>query len=329
MKNVKCAVLTLSSFLLLCLIVPFSGPLCHAASDYPNKTITLVVPLPPGGLADIGARVLAEAMEKQLKQPVVVVNKPGGAMTVGGYAVASAKPDGYTLGFFVNTAAVPEVYTYFYSAPYSSSDLKPICHVHSFHTGITVKWDAPWNSLKDLVEYARKNPGVKFSHNGKGGLQYVMMISIARAEKIQLVDVPYDGDAAQVPAILGGHVPVGTPAFSVVKPHMDAKKLKVLALSSQKKVDIAPDIPVLGELGYKLPVYSFFLALFAPKNTPDDVVRKINDVVRKLSEDKEFQAKNRSAGLVLDYEDTATFEKYLVQYKSNLLAFFKEEGWVK
>jgi len=92
MKNVRRAVLTLSSFLLLCLIVPFSGPLCHAASDYPNKTITLVVPLPPGGLADIGARVLAEAMEKQLKHPVVVVNKPGGAMTVGATLLLPPSP---------------------------------------------------------------------------------------------------------------------------------------------------------------------------------------------------------------------------------------------
>jgi len=134
---------------------------------------------------------------------------------------------------------------------------------------------------------------------------------------------------AQVPAILGGHVPVGTPAFSVVKPHMDAKKLKVLALSSQKKVDIAPDIPVLGELGYKLPVYSFFLALFAPKNTPDDVVRKINDVRAQAFRGQRIPGQKQECGPVLDYEDTATFEKYLVQYKSNLLAFFKEEGWVK
>ena len=244
----------LSIFSAVVLLLFCCGSALHAADPaYPNKAITMVVPLPPGGLADIGARVLAEAMEKRLKQPVVVVNKTGGAMTVGGFAVASAKPDGYTIGYFVNTAAVPEVYTYFYSAPYSSEDLRPICQVNSFHTAITVKADAPWNSMKELIDYSRKNPGVKFSHNGKGGLQYVMMTSIAKAEKIQWVDVPYEGDGAQIPAIMGGHVPVGTPAFAAVKPHLDAKKLKVLALSSQKKVDIAPEHTGAGRAGLQTP----------------------------------------------------------------------------
>ena len=98
-------------------------------------------------------------MEKELKVSVVVVNKPGGAMTVGGYATASAKPDGYTIGHLLNPTMVPEVYTYFQSAPYTSADLKPICIAQSFFIGIMVRGDAPWNSLKELVEYARKNPG--------------------------------------------------------------------------------------------------------------------------------------------------------------------------
>jgi tripartite-type tricarboxylate transporter receptor subunit TctC len=323
----------LNAVFLLFMGIFLSGAFCmtpHAnGSGYPDRPINLIVPLAPGGLADLGARALAEAMEKRLKQPVVVVNRPGGGMTVGGYAVASAKPDGYTLGLFVNPTAVPEVYTYFYSAPYSSSDIRPICRVYNFFIGITVKGDAPWNSLKELIEYARANPGMKFAHNGKSTLQYVAMTSIAREEKVRMVDVPFEGDGAQIPALLGGHVPIGTAAFAVVKPHMQAKKLKVLVLSSEKRVDLAPDIPVLGELGYKLPYFESFLALFAPKKIPDEVVKKINETVREISEDRDFQSKARGMDLAVSYEAPVSLEKYITQFKANLHNFFKEEGMVK
>lgn len=300
-----------------------------ADPNYPTKPITLIVPLAPGGLADLGGRILAEALERQLKQPVAVNNKPGGGMTVGGYAVASAKPDGYTLGFLINPTAAPEAYTYFQSAPYTSADLQPICRVHSFFIGITVRGDSPWNNLQDLIEHARKNPGLKYAHNGKSTLQYVLMTSIAKAEKLHLVDVPHDGDGAQIPALLGGHVPIGTPAFSVVKPHMDAKRLKVLALSSERRVEIAPDIPATGELGYKQPYYSSFLALFAPKKTPGEIIKKINEAVRKVTQDREFQEKSKALGILVTYEDTESFEKYVAQFKTEMMNFFKEQGMVK
>jgi len=98
-----------------------------ASSTYPDRPINLVVPFLPGGVTDLGARALAEPLEKLLKQSVVVVNKPGGATTVAGNYVATSKPDGYTLGFFPDMASTPEVFSYFYEAPYSSKDLKPIC----------------------------------------------------------------------------------------------------------------------------------------------------------------------------------------------------------
>src|SRR3974390_3530236 len=107
-----------------------SGPVRRAAAaEYPDRAITLVIPYPPGGVTDLGARALAEAMEKQLKKPVVAVNKPGGSTTMGGNAVATAKPDGYTMGFFPSSASIPEVYTYFYEAPFSSKDLRPVSKV--------------------------------------------------------------------------------------------------------------------------------------------------------------------------------------------------------
>jgi tripartite-type tricarboxylate transporter receptor subunit TctC len=303
--------------------------LLHAADPaYPNKAITIVVPMVAGGQFDLGARVVAEFMEKELKQPVMVVNKTGAAGTVGGYAVVSAKPDGYTLGYLHNSAAAPEIYTYFYAAPYSSGDLRPICRVHVLLNVITVREDAPYNNMKEFVDYARKNPGVKFAHNGKASLQYVVMSTIAKAEKLNLVDVPYDGDGAILPALLGGHVPLGIPAFSVIKSHVNAKKLKVLATCTEQRSSFTPEVPSLVELGYKLP-YMVSVVLYAAKNTPDEIVKRINEVVRKIVEDKEFQKKNAEMDMVLAYEDSPSFQKELGRFKENVSTFFKEQGMVK
>ena len=306
----------------------FAASLSAAGSDYPNRTITIVLGVPPGGSTDMGARLLAQFMEKQLKQPVVVVNKTGGAGTVGGYTVASAKPDGCTLGYFPGSAAVPEVYTYFYSAPYSSDALRPVSKIHAPVVAIAVKADAPWNSMKEFVEYARKNPGTKFGHIGKSTTPYVTMISIIKAEKLNMVDVPFDGDATEVPALLGGHIPVGSPILYVIRSLVDGKKLRVLAVALPKRAPSVPDVPTLPELGYKLP-YVAFLGLFAPKKTPDDVVKKIDETVRKILDDKEFQEKNKAMDMPVDYDDAATFEKYLAHYKVTAQAFFKEQGLVK
>jgi len=307
----------------------FCSTRLHAAdSSYPNRPITIVVPFAPGGVTDLGARALAEAMEKRLKQPVVVVNKPGGATTIAGLAVATAKPDGYTLGFFPGSATLPEEYSYFYEAPYSSNDLRPICNVMSSVLTIAVKGDAPWNSLKEFIEFARNNPRMKYGHTGKSTVQYVVMVTIGKAEKLNLVDVPFDGDSAIVPALLGGHIPIGFIAFPVVKPLYEAKKVKVLAICIEKRASYAPEIPTVSELGYKL-AYVPFVALYGPKGTPDDVVKKISELVHKISEDDDFLNRVKTLALQLSYEDTASFENYLLRYRRNLRAFFKDEGLVK
>jgi tripartite-type tricarboxylate transporter receptor subunit TctC len=298
------------------------------AAEYPDRAISLIIPYPPGGVTDLGARALAEAMEKQLKQPVVAVNKPGGSTTMGGNAVATAKPDGYTLGFFPSSASIPEVYTYFYEAPFSSKDLKPVSKVAIPVLTIAVKGDSPMNSVKDLVEYARKNPGTKIAIHGKSTQGYLAMKSIAKAENVSLIDVPFDGDTKIVPAILGGHVPAGTPAYPSVISLIDAKQIKVLALLLDKRADFAPNIPTIVDLGYKFALGAY-LGVFAPKGTPDNIIKKLNDVIGKVAQDPQFRAKILGMGTQVSFEDTKAFEKSINQYKDALQVFFKEEGLVK
>jgi len=320
---------------LCCLFIVFSmiGSLCpalHAASAYPDRAITVVVPYAAGGVTDLAARAISEALEKALKQPVVVVNKIGGRATVGGYAVVTAKPDGYTLGFLPIATCLPEVFSYFFEAPYSSQDLKPISGVASAALTFAVKAEAPWNSFKDVVEFARKNPGVKVGIPGKQTGPYMVMVQVNKKEKAALVDVPFaGGDAETTPALLGGHVSAAAIDYSAIKSLVDAKKLKPLAVCANKRLDFAPNVPTVIELGYELP-YVSILGLFGPKEMPDEFVKKIDEAVGKASQEQSFLTKLRDSICIQPtYEGTSTYRKSLARYKASMSSFFKEEGMVK
>ncbi len=298
------------------------------AADYPTHPITLVVPYPPGGSTDLAARAYADFLEKILKQPVVVSNKVGGASTVGGNFVALAKPDGYTLGYFPFHTAVPEVFSYFMDAPYSSKDFKPICNVTEAVAVIAVKADAPWNSLKDVIEFAKKNPGMKFGHNGKNTPPYRLAALLDKQEKMGLIYVPFQGDSEVALALLGDHIRLAAPIYASIKSLADGKKVKLLAASAKKRLDFAPDIPTVNEQGYHSPSPDP-QGVYGPKGTPVEVVKILSEASRKVVEQSEFRTKVFSLGVPVNYQDADTFEKANVQVKDEVYAFFKEEGLIK
>lgn len=331
MESAKCRLITRTIYLFISLFLIGSLWDCSDAyaSDYPNRPITMPIPFAPGGTTDVVARALAEAMGKHLKQPVVVVSKPGGGTTIAGNAVASAKPDGYTIGFLISFTYVPDLLGLTIKVPYSSKDLKPISGVMDVPNGILVKGDAPWNSLKDLVEYARQNPGIKIATLGKNTTGNYLLLLLGKKEKISFVGVPFDGGSKMVPPLLGGHISAGITGMDpTIKSLLDAGRLKVLVTSLNKRIDILPDVPCLGELGYKNP---FFLTcgLFGPKGTPEEVVKKIDEVVRKVAEEPDFKAKVYDSTAQLTYLDSASYEKGLTEYREFLQVFLREEGFVK
>lgn len=328
MKARRSSTLIGLAFLLTGLFIGISFPGAVYPATYPERPITLVVPYPAGGLSDLGARIIAEAMEKHLKQPVVVVNKVGGGGTVGGYEVVSAKPDGYTLGFFAIQTHTPELYSYFSSAPYSSEALRPIASIHTAVQGWTVKAEAPWNSLKEFVDFARKNPGVKVGHPGKNTGAYHSAVTVANAEKIKLVDVPYQGDAPIVPAILGDHIPLGILGIPAVRSLLEAKKVKVLALNLLQRAEFVPDVPTIVDLGYKFTIHPY-LGLFGPKGTPEEAVKRMDEVLQKISQEQAFRSKSSDVGLQVIYLDNAAYQKTISKDVEGLKAFFKEQGMFK
>ncbi len=298
------------------------------AADYPNRPITLVVPYPPGGSTDLAARVYADFLEKLLKQPVVVANKAGGASTVGGNFVVQAKPDGYTLGYFPYHTAVPEIFSYFMDAPYASKDFKPICTVTAAVTVVAVKADAPWNSLKEVIEFAKKNPGMKFGHNGKNTPPFRLAAMLDKQEKLSLIYVPFQGDSEVALALLGGHIQFAAPIYASIKSLAEGKKLKPLAASAKKRLDFALDIPTVSELGYHSPSPDP-QAVYGPKGTPDAAVKIISEATRKIVENPDYRSKVFSLGVPIIYQDAATIEKANLQVKDEVYTFFKQEGLIK
>lgn len=329
MKNIKSQFRVKVALLMfpLCLVISMYFCLQALAADYPERAITLVVPYPPGGVTDLAARTFADAMEKELKKPFVVVNKAGGATTIGGNAVATAKPDGYILGFFPPSASIPEVFTYFYQAPYSSKDLKPACSIAGVVGAIVVKDDSPINSFKDLVEYLQKNPGTKYGINGKTSNNYITIKGVAKAENIKITDVSFEGDVKIVVAILGGHIPVGSPTYPSIKSQVAAKQLKLLALITDKRAEFMPNVPTIVELGYKVPRQE--LSVFAPKGTPDDIVKKLDNAAARVSQEPAFRSKLMALGIVPSYANTKSLEISIEEGKMELQSFFREEGLVK
>ena len=317
-----------SGLFTLALLVTQLAGIPSATAEYPDRAVTVIVPFPPGGVTDLGARAFADGMEKLLKQPFVVVNKPGGATTMGGNAVATAKPDGYTLGYFPPMASIAEVYSYFYQAPYTSKDLQPVCRMATAVGAVCVKGDSPINNYKDLVEYLRKNPGTKWGINTKTSPSYIIMKSISKKENLKIIEVAFDGDTQIVPAILGGHIVLGSPTYPSVRSLVEAKKIKVPVLLVERWEEFMPKVSTIVEYGYRVPP-GLTNSVFAPKGTPADIVKKLNDTAAKLSQDPAFRAKLMDLGILPSFLETKAFEAFIAQDIQQLQGFFKEEGLVK
>jgi tripartite-type tricarboxylate transporter receptor subunit TctC len=316
---------TIRSVLLFAMGLLFAG---LALAEYPEKPITIIVPYPAGGVMDLTARALADSMTSYIAHPVIVVNKTGAGATIGGAAVATAPPDGYTLGFFPVAAALPEVFRFAYSAPYSSNDLLPVSAVAATAMSFAVKADSPIKSMKDVIELARKSGGLLIGTPGKQTLPSMIMVKMAAKEGVNLEDVPFGGDAKTLPALLGEHVLVGAIDYAAIKPSVEAGKIRVLAVCTEKRIDLAPDVPTVLELGYDLP-YVSSLGLFGPKALPEAVAKKLDELVAKIVKEPKFAQRMKEMSIQVSYKDGATYRQALARDRDNLETFFTQQGMYK
>ncbi len=302
-----------------------------ASAQFPDRAITMVVPFPPGGLADAVARPVAEAMSRELKQPVVVENKPGAGGGIGMAAVAKAKPDGYTILMSLSSYTVlPEADKLFGRAPmYQLDQLKPVARFTADPTVFAVRADAPWKTLQDFVNDARAHPG-KFTYGSSGnyGTMHVPMEMFAGAAGVKMVHVPYTGAGPAIVGLLGGQVDALSTGPATVVQQVKAGKVRVLAHWGDVRLVALPDVPSLKDSGTDVQ-YAQWSGLFVPAGTPDAVVNRLRDAARAAANDPRVKDVLLTAGSPIQYLDAPEFQRYVDADAAKMVDVVKRIGKVE
>jgi tripartite-type tricarboxylate transporter receptor subunit TctC len=283
-----------------------------AQTDYPAHPVMMVVPFPPGGVADITARPVAEAMSRILKQSVVVENRPGAGGGVGMQVVAHAKPDGYTLLMALSSISIiPEADKVLGRDPmYQLNQLVPIARFTADPTVLAVRADSPYKSVKDLVDAARKSPGaIPYGSSGNYGTMHVPMEMLAGATHTKMLHVPFTGAGPAVVALLGGQVDALSTGPSSIMGQYKSGKVRVLATWGDGRHPAFPDVPTLKELGYDAQ-FSQWTGLFAPAGTPSAVIDKLREAARQVVADPTFRNAMEKVETPVQYLDQPQFKAF-------------------
>ncbi len=284
-----------------------------AQGAFPTKSITMIVPFPPGGLADIVARPVAEAMSRDLGQPVVIENKGGAGGGIGMGLAAKAPADGYTILMALSSfSVIPEADALLGRQPmYSFSALRPIARITADPTVLAVRADAPWKSAKDFVEDAKKRPGaINFGSSGNYGTMHVPMEILSQNAGIKMTHVPFTGAAPAIVALLGGQIDAVSTGPATVLQHVKAGKVRVLAHWGNGRLEALPDVTSLKDAGYDAE-YAQWSGLFIPAATPEPVAQRLRAAARMAAGDPRVKEVIGNAGSPILYQDTPDFEKYV------------------
>ena len=276
------------------------GSFQPAAAEYPERPLTIIVGYPAGGMVDIVARPIAESMKKKFPKGVAVLNRPGGGGSVGVAEAVQSKPDGYTLVLAPNSTLVihPQLNDLPYKTP---DDYEPIINTISLYTLLAVKADGPWKTVQEFVAAARVNPGkFRVGSPGEGTISHLTLERWQIPGGFKTTHVPFSGWGETSPALLGGHIEAVMAQPGEVKPLVDAKKLRVLAVADPQRPPFFPDAPTSKEIGFGEPTGTWFV-LTAPKGTPASVLKYIHDAAKAAMEEPAFVNLMKSRGVQIDY----------------------------
>jgi tripartite-type tricarboxylate transporter receptor subunit TctC len=285
-----------------------------AAQDaYPSKPVTIVVPYPPGGQADLAARPLAHSLQQILKQPFIVMNRPGAAGAVGNRAVAGATPDGHTiLVTLVSISTIPEVEKMFGRAQsYTMDQFAPLALLVADPPVLVAGAQQPWKSLKELVADAKKRPDdIVYSHSGLYGPSHLPMEMFLHAAGIKMRGLPAVGGGPTMQLVLGGSAAMWSSPPAMAVPQVAAGKMRPLASFGAKRHPAFPDTPTLKELGYDIEFY-VWAGAFAPAGTPAPILATLRDAIRKAVASPEFSGAMEKMKTPSAYLDAPEFQKFL------------------
>ena len=283
-----------------------------AQAVYPERPITMIVPFPPGGVADTVARPVAEALGRELKQPVLVENKAGAGGALGMGVASRAPADGYTVLLSLSSISIlPEADKLLGRKPaYLLSQFKPIARFTADPTVFVVRADSRWKTLAEFLADARAHPATyNYGSSGNYGTMHVPMEMLKASAGFRMTHIPYTGAGPAVVALLGGQVDAVASGPSTVAQQIQAGKLRALAHWGEQPLSSLPDVPSLKQLGYPVR-FAQWSALFVPAATPDDIVRRLRAAAAKVAADPAVRQIIAKAGSPIEYLDAPEFQTY-------------------
>jgi tripartite-type tricarboxylate transporter receptor subunit TctC len=299
-----------------------------AQANWPTRAITMVVPFPPGGLADIVARPVAEALSRELGQPVIVENKAGAGGGIGMGFAAKAKADGYTVLLALSSLTVmPEADALLGRAPmFTLPDLRPIARFTADPTVLVVRADAPYKTVQDFVSDAKKRPGaLNYGSSGNYGTMHVPMEILAQSAGVKMAHIPFTGAAPAVVALLGSQVDAVSSGPATVLQHIKAGKLRALGHWGNAPLASMPEVPSLKDAGYAAE-YAQWSGLFIPAGVPEPIAQRLRAAAKIAASDAKVKEIIGNAGSPIQYLDAPEFEKYVQADSKRMVDVVKRIG---
>ena len=309
------------------LILFFTAATAAGAQPYPNRPVKLLVGFPAGGGLDVLARIVGQRVSEQWGQPIIIDNRPGAGSNIAGDLAAKSTPDGFTL-LHTNIALMsinPALYGKMSFAP--MKDLTPVIQLVNLPLAVMVRADSPFQTLKDLVEFARANPGkLNFGSGGNGGVPHLALELLNSSYDLKIVHVPYKGSADAVKDLLGGPIDVMCDAISVGLSQVKAGKLKALAVTTETRHPALPDTPTTTEAGYSQFQVTGWQGWVAPAGTPRAILERVNLEANKALADPATRAKLYEQGYLPAGGSIDAFAKQLLADQAKWSALVKLSG---
>src|SRR6195952_5542295 len=304
-----------------------------AQAPWPTRNITMIVPFPAGGQADLAARPVALALQNILGQSVIVDNRAGGAGgSIGNAIAARAEPDGYTLLMTLSSLAVLPEADRLFDRPvaYEVSQFAPVARVLADPTLLAVLASAPWKTLQDFVDDARQRPGqIAYGSSGPYGTLHVAMEMFAASAGIKLLHVPFRGAGPALTGLLTGTVQAMASAPGTLRQQVDDGKMRVLANWGAERIASFPDLPTFKELGYKDVEFYIWAGLFAQAALPAPVMTQLRHAMAQAVKDPVVTRTFETAGSPVAYMDAPQFAKFVEADSARLIAAVKKIGKVE
>jgi tripartite-type tricarboxylate transporter receptor subunit TctC len=298
---------------------------------YPSKTVSLVVPFPPGGAVDQAGRAISQALFKVWKQPVVISTKAGAGGAIGMSTVANAPADGYTLlATHPSIIAVPEAERMFdRNPPVDRSNFAPLGLLVADPLVLVVKADSPWKTYDEFIADAKRRPDmIAYSSSGAYSAVHLPIEMLTHAAGIKLRHIPYSGGGPALTAVLGGVVAATAGAPAVLAPQIKAGELRALVTTGTKRHALLPDTPTAIELGFKDVEFYLWVGLFASAKTDEALTRLIRRDIGRAVQEPEFVQLMNKLGAPIDYRDGPAFTAFLDKDEERIKAAIKRIGKV-